>query len=71
MRREFTHHRVNEVGQTKLVAIGEGFSRLLDELESLAPEGREMALVRTKLQEACNWARRAVAAHAVNQEPTP
>lgn len=69
MRIEFDHYAVNAEGKAKLLAVGEGFSRLLDELEQVVPPGRERSLVVTKLQEAKMWATRGVAAHGPNQEP--
>ena len=75
MRAEFTVHRLNPDGMRKAVAIAESFSALLDELErdipSSATNARDMALVRTKLQEACFFAKRAMALHPAHHEGNP
>ena len=39
----------------------QAFSELLNKLEELVPPGRSRSLVVTKLQEACDWARRGIA----------
>ncbi len=62
IRDEFQVHRLNAHGLETAEAIAETFSECLDRLERLCgAEGREMAIVRTKLQEANFFAKRAVA----------
>jgi hypothetical protein len=70
MRPEFQVHLLNEGGLNDAMLLGEAFSRLLDEVESLIPEGREHALVLivTKLQEASFFAKRALAMAPQNQK---
>jgi hypothetical protein len=63
---------LNELGKNKARLIAERFSDLLNALEaeigSTPENGREMAIVRTKLQEACFFAKRAMAVQPASQE---
>lgn len=67
----FDFHKLNENGQNKAKAIAESFDNLLTEIEPLVSGGgvRELAIVRTKLEEACFYAKKAMALNANNQEP--
>lgn len=66
MRKEFEVHMLNEAGKTKAGQIAYVFDGLLGSLESICPEGRLMAIVRTKLEEACFFAKKAMASDYVN-----
>ncbi len=69
VRDEFAVHLLNSEGIEKAKALGAVFSRALDSLEHLAgKDGREMAIVRTKLQEASFMAKRAIAVRPENQK---
>jgi hypothetical protein len=69
VREEFSVHRLNEEGLTKADVIATAFSHLLDHLEeACGKDGREMSLVRTKLQEAAFYAKRAMAVRPENQK---
>lgn len=68
MRKEFAVHKLNQAGLTAAADIGEIFSRAVIELETLVPPGREMAIVMTKLQEACFFAKRGIAINPAFQE---
>lgn len=68
MRNEFKVHMLNESGKKKAGEIAEGFSLLLDGLEKLGVNGRELALVKTKCEEACFFAKRSIASQPENQE---
>lgn len=68
MRSEFQVHMLNEQGKAKAAAIAEVFSEALDKLEKLDVDGRELALVKTKSEEACFFAKRSMASKAQNQE---
>ncbi len=62
MRKEFQVHKLNENGLHAAAGIADTFSRCLDILEEIAgTEGREMALVRTKMEEACFFAKKTIA----------
>jgi hypothetical protein len=59
---EFKTHLLNEAGLERVRTIGEGFQLLLQALDALGvPPGRDRAIVVTKLQEACFFAKRAIA----------
>ena len=67
VRPEFDVHLLNDMGVRKATRIAVIFSRSLEELETVCgADGREMAIVRTKLQEACFFAKRAMAANPEN-----
>ncbi len=68
MRTEFNVHILNSDGLRKANQIADAFSRLLDELDHVLPPGRERVLVVTKLQEACYFAKRAIALDPANQK---
>ena len=69
IRQEFDVHMLNESGIAKARAIAETFSAALTDLESqCGSDGREMAVVRTKLQEAAFFAKRAMAVRPENQK---
>lgn len=69
IRPEFTVHMLNDAGKGKAAAIAETLSAALDGLEAVCgKDGREMAVVRTKLEEACFFAKRAMAQRSENQQ---
>jgi hypothetical protein len=69
IRPEFTVHMLNDCGKEKAGAIAQTLSSALDSLEQVCgKEGREMAIVRTKLEEACFFAKRAMAQRVENQQ---
>lgn len=69
IRQEFTVHRLNDNGMDRAEELALQFSGFLSEVERLCgADGREMAIVRTKLQEACFFAKRAIAVLPENQE---
>jgi len=65
---EFEVHKLNEAGIAKAVHIAGDFSSLLGSLTTVCPEGREMSIVRTKLEEASFFAKKAMAKQAENQQ---
>jgi hypothetical protein len=67
-RPEFAVHLLNQEGKDKAAAIAEDFATLLSHLEATCGSaGREMAVVRTKLEEACFFAKKAMASQRENQ----
>jgi len=69
IRSEFTVHMLNEQGKSKASYLAETFTRCLNDLESVCgATGREMSIVRTKLEEACFFAKRAMASQPENQQ---
>ena len=67
MNKEFTFHKLNSDGMIKADLIAREFDRLLEALAPLCPTGREMSITRTKLEEACFFAKKAMACDTVNQ----
>jgi hypothetical protein len=61
MHAQFAVHMLTEEGKTKARKIAEDFDALLTSLEILCPEGRALAIARTKLEEACFFAKKAMA----------
>lgn len=69
IRPEFKVHRLNEEGLAKAEGLAKSFSDFLTHLEAqLGTSGREMSIVRTKLQEASFYAKRALAENPAHQE---
>jgi hypothetical protein len=67
MRSEFKFHKLNESGISKASVIAELFDALLGDLEIMCGQGREFSLVRTKLEEASFFAKKAMAMKEENQ----
>ena len=68
MNKEFTFHLLNETGKAKAEQIADTFDDALNQLLMLVPAGRELSLVRTKLEEACFFAKKAMANDPINTE---
>ena len=69
MNKEFQVHVLNEAGKAKANAIAAAFDELLDKLLKINPDPtREMSLVRTKLEEASFFAKKAMACEPENVE---
>ena len=79
MRPGFATFMLNEEGKAKAARIGAAFDALLDALEATSGGGpdfrgggeRELALVRTKLEEACFYAKKSVAIQPRHQNNGP
>lgn len=63
----FQVHRLNENGMKKAEDIAAAFDTCLILLRGLCPEGREFAIVKTKLEEAAFFAKKAMANVPANQ----
>ena len=63
----FEFHRLTEDGITKAKSIAEAFTNLLYDLEKLCPTCREFSIVKTKLEEASFFAKKAMANDPSNQ----
>lgn len=71
IRSEFQVHMLTEEGKLCAYSIACAFTELLDTLERLVPaSSREMAIVRTKLEEASFFAKKAMAKHNAVDAPT-
>lgn len=68
MNKEFTFHKLNQEGIDKAIKIAEAFDLCLETLTAIMPlHTREMAICRTKLEEACFFAKKSMANSEVNQ----
>jgi len=67
--REFTVHMLNTAGKEKAGHIASVFDRCLSELLEVCPAGRELSIVRTKLEEAAFFAKKAMASDPANGDP--
>lgn len=66
---EFACHVLNEHGKRRAKDIQEIFDCCLNNLKPLCePHGREFSIVRTKLEEACCFAKTSMAINLINQE---
>ena len=66
---EFATHLLNEEGIKKAQAIRDVFDWTMDSILMSCPaEGREIKIVRTKLEEACFFAKKAMAKQPENQK---
>jgi len=64
----FQFHKLNQSGQEKAQLIAEYFDLLLKGLKSQCPENtREFSVVKTKLEEACFFAKKSMAIQKENQ----
>ena len=70
MRKEFEAHKLNSHGLEKASGIAWAFDGLTHLLETLCREGRELSLAKTKLEESCFFAKKAMAIDPKNQEGT-
>lgn len=63
----FQVHRLNEEGLAKADRIAKSFDQLLNSLQTDIVNCREMSIVKTKLEEACFFAKKAMANDPNNQ----
>lgn len=61
----FKFHKLTEDGEEKARLIALHFSTLLHALENVVPPGRELSVVKTKLEEACFFAKKGMAVENV------
>lgn len=64
----FAVHRLNATGLEKAKKIQYAFDTLVAELENYKMDGREWAIVLTKLEEACFFVKKSMAVNLTNQE---
>lgn len=70
-RPEFAVHLLNPQGVDKAISLANAFSAFLTRVEELSgTDGREMSIVRTKLEEASFFAKKALAVRPGNQLPS-
>lgn len=71
MHKTFTVHMLNDIGKERAQFIARRFDELLSDLEKICPPGRELALVNTKLEEACFYAKKAMCSDPSNGVEAP
>jgi hypothetical protein len=64
---EFEVHMLSDEGKVKAHAIARTFDACLNRLTTLCPQGRHFNIVRTKLEEAAFFAKKAMASETKNQ----
>jgi hypothetical protein len=64
---EFSVHRLNSNGLAKADTLAAAFAACLAAVSEYLGPGRELALVVTKLQEACFYAKRGIALQPFNR----
>lgn len=67
MPHEFEVYKLNGVGMKKARQIADAFSALLHHLGKVCTDGREFSICKTKLEEACFFAKKAMAINMENQ----
>lgn len=68
-RKEFAVHMLNEQGKQKAGEIARAFENLLNNIEAICgTDGREISLVKTKLEEASFFAKKMMAQKPENQK---
>lgn len=68
MNSEFQVHILNSSGIDKAKLIASCFDDFLNQLKTMCPEGREFSIVKTKLEEASFFAKKAMAKDPENQQ---
>lgn len=68
MNKEFTFHKLNKVGIEKAMRISKAFDSLLEEIKEHVTEGREFALTKTYLEQACFFCKKAMALDPANHD---
>lgn len=62
----FAVHMLNDAGKAKAREISQRFNTLLAHMEPIGVDGRHLAIVTTKLEEACFFAKKSIASKAAN-----
>jgi hypothetical protein len=68
MNKEFKTHMLSHEGNVRANLIASLFDELLTRLESVCPSCREFSITRTKLEEACFYAKKAMAPEHCEKE---
>jgi len=64
----FQVHMLNDIGKQKATEIAGLFDKLLSGLKAFCPESREFSIVKTDLERACFFAKKAMANSSENQQ---
>jgi hypothetical protein len=71
MDKAFEVHMLNEGGRKKAREIAEAFNLLLEVVTAMGADPRLLSITRTKLEEACFFAKKAMAMDKINQMDPP
>jgi len=71
MNKEFEVHKLNDKGMRLATEIAAIFDGCLNQLSTYCAPGREWSLVRTKMEEACFFAKKAMASDGANCAGSP
>jgi len=71
MNKEFETYILNEEGKCLASSITAVFDNALEHLKKCCFEGREFAIVKTKLEEACFFAKKSMSTNPDNQTSHP
>lgn len=71
MNQEFQVHILAQNGIDKAQEIAAVFDTALNQLKEICPESRSFSIVKTKLEEACFFAKKAMASDPTNQKVEP
>lgn len=63
----FQVHRLNPGGRAKAEFVANSFDDLLSNISTHVPPGREFSIVKTNLEQACFFAKKAIANDPANQ----
>jgi hypothetical protein len=69
MNKEFEVHMLNARGKVAVTRAAEAFDDCLNTLIAVCPVGRELSIARTKLEEACFFAKKSLANNPENCGP--
>lgn len=64
---EFSFYKLNELGVEKSKLIKDIFNDALNKINCICPPSRELSIVKTKLEEACFFAKKSIAKSSVYQ----
>jgi hypothetical protein len=68
MNKEFEVHIITPPGIEQMNLIAQTFNELLDSLKKICPESREFSITKTKLEEACFFAKKSIAMNKEYQD---
>ena len=68
---EFAVHKLNDFGLSKMEENSYAFDYALTTIANICPDGREMSIVRTKMEEACFFAKKSLAKSLANELSNP
>ena len=68
--KEFKVNTLNDLGAQRAKFIANAFDDLLDDIKLVCPDAREFAICKSKLEEACFYAKKAMCSKGENLADT-